>query len=41
MIDICHSQGELLDIKFNAKKSCLFKAGNVFNENMIRPAYWK
>jgi len=37
MIDICHSQGELLDIKFNAKSHVclLFKAGNMFNDNMM------
>jgi len=35
MIDICFHEGNNLDILFNASKSCLFKIGKVYKENLI------
>ena len=35
MINICFTEGAKLDIIFNASKSCLFKVGKVFNDNLM------
>ena len=34
MLNLCSLHAEELDIKFNAKKSCLFKVGRNFAENI-------
>ena len=35
MINSCFTEGAKIDIIFNASKSCLFKVGKVFNENLM------
>jgi len=32
MLDICQSQGDTLDVKFNLRKSCLFTVGNDYKD---------
>ena len=34
MLNLCSLHAEELDIKFNAEKSCLFKVGRNFEENI-------
>lgn len=34
MLDICLSQGEILDVRFNSKKSCLFTVGKDYKDQL-------
>ena len=34
MLDICQSQGEMLDVRFNPKKSCLFSVGKDYKDQL-------
>jgi len=34
MLEICQSQGEKLDVKFNPNKSCLFTFGKDYKEQL-------
>ena len=39
MLDICHSHGNMLDVKFNPSKSCLFTVGIKTTIRTSWPAY--
>jgi len=34
MLDICHSLSNMLDVKFNPSKSCLFTAGKDYKDQL-------
>ena len=34
MLDICHSQGNMLDVKFNPSKSCSFTVGKDYKDQL-------
>jgi len=42
MLDICQSQGKMLDVRFNPKKSCLFTVGKDYKDQLALAIWgWK